>query len=217
MLHWWRVTRFLYKFKRRRLRDRGARRCALCSALPGNAVLQAKESQEAAEAIPELMDDDDAADNAKQEPTVEHGVPGGVLPKKESKRGVQVMPNPAASPDAGSETPSWLKNLKNRTSQKKPQLPPPPLSPARDDEAGAAETPSWLSNLKKSKSSTQILTPASKPSVHQPQHKPETLTAANHGPAAAPNHVPARPPPADKAPSAQRPRASTKTETDAEV
>nr|CAB3266047.1 SH3 domain-containing kinase-binding protein 1 [Phallusia mammillata] len=116
-------------------------------------------------------------------------------PKRETKRGIQVMPVPASNETSG-DAPSWLKNLRNRNSQKKP-VGAMSVSPSRDEEAPAETTqttaPAWLSQLKKTKSGSQIV--PGRPSVPVTSPKPGS-TKSMTSPTL--NHAPARPPTPEK-------------------
>ncbi|XP_076818720.1 uncharacterized protein LOC143464679 isoform X2 [Clavelina lepadiformis] len=153
-------------------------------------------AKEASEEVTSVPDPADAEEEQESEspPSVEPDKEPA--PKKEPKRpGIQVMPSPTAGSEGG-QPPSWLKNLKNRNSLKKPGSAPLALSPNKDENpTNVNETPPWLSNLRSTKKSSptgEKSAPfaAAKPALQITSPKPSTQLAANF--------TPPRPPSPDK-------------------
>nr|XP_018670077.1 SH3 domain-containing kinase-binding protein 1 isoform X2 [Ciona intestinalis] len=121
---------------------------------------RAKESAEEMLPVPDTPTETEPVDLEPTEPTPP--------PKKDTKRGIQVMPVLGAEGGTG-DTPSWLKNLKHRSSQKKPTS-GMAVSPNKEEEP-AQETPNWRNNLKKT--TKQPLQPP-KPTPQATSPKPVT-------------------------------------------
>lgn len=159
----------------------------------------------------ETTESEDEKPKSQPEPTP--------APKKDStKRGVAVLPGLGAPGGEGGpgETPSWLQNLKNRQSTKRP----PPAAPGpKEPSPSEAGKPAWLANLKKRQSSEFPATAApvpkekialqpkpavdkAKPAAEKPAEKPSNGHAALVPPvkpvAAKPAPKPSPPSPTDK-------------------
>ncbi|XP_077973564.1 uncharacterized protein LOC120338480 isoform X2 [Styela clava] len=177
----------------------------------------AAERREKAAAVVEIVEQNgETTESEDERPAETRPEPA---PKKDgAKRGVAVLPGlggPSGKATTG-EPPSWLQNLKNRQSTKRP----PPAAPApKETSPSEAAKPAWLANLKKRQSSEFPATatpvpkekvalqpkPAAdkpKPAAEKPDEKPTNGPAALIPPAkpaaAKPVAKPAPPSPTDK-------------------
>ena len=146
---------------------------------------QAKEAAEEAEVIPQL-------DSEPESPKLdgEPATPPQVAPKKETPRGIPVMPILGAGGEKAGEKPAWMKNLK-RTSQKK-EVPPKP-------EEAVKETPDWLANIRKKPKPVplgeKVTSPVvpNKPGPGLTSPKPAAASSTTKTPVKSSTHSPLRP------------------------